>query len=450
MVAFGCVALSFLFGTAFSESKNEEIRSAARSIAGNAAPSIQLLSDAHSELRHIAVLLDDYVDHYAAGIAVPPLHALEVARAKMNADWTRYLTLPSYRDEVELQPVAAREKATLEAMIDRTLLRVRLRDFDGALATLESEVKPQLDRLDASFTALSMKNAESGTALAARIDRLQRRSLISVVTLDLLSLALTIFAAVLAVRVVRRYTMLMERRADELDQFAGRVAHDILSPLAALKLTLDLLRSRGDLDARSRRLAVEGASTVDRVKEICDGLLDFARAGAAPVEGAQTDVRQVLDEVLYELAPVATRAGIELHTEVPHDLQVACGAAILTVIWSNLLNNAIKYVGDGPVRRVRVRARSLGAFVHCDVEDTGPGIPAHYLSLVFEPYLRAPGLKQAGIGLGLATVKRLIEVYRGRVGVTEAPGGGSHFWFELPRAPMPARMIASALGDPTG
>jgi signal transduction histidine kinase len=448
LVAFGSVALSFLFGTWFSESKNQEIRSAARSIASNASPSLQLLSSAHSELRHIAVLIDDYVDRSAAGIGVPPLRELVAARKKMDSDWAHYLTLPSYRDEIDLQPLAQREKLRLDAAIDRTLTRVSASDLEGALSLLESDVKPQIDGLDAAFTALSMKNADAATALAARIDELQRRSLVSVVVLDSLSLALTIFAAVLAVRVIRRYTLLIERRADELDQFAGRVAHDILSPLAALKLTLDVLRGRSDLDPRSRRIAGEGATTIDRVKEICDGLLDFARAGAAPVAGAQSEVRQVLDDVLQELAPVAASAGVELHGEAPDDLRVACGPAILTVIWSNLLNNAIKYVGDGPQRRVRARARSSGAFVHCDVEDTGPGIPAHYRSLVFEPYLRAPGLKQAGIGLGLATVKRLTEVYGGRVGVNDALGGGSQFWFELPRAPAPARVTRPAIGDP--
>jgi signal transduction histidine kinase len=90
-------------------------------------------------------------------------------------------------------------------------------------------------------------------------------------------------------------------------------------------------------------------------------------------------------------------------------------------------------MGNSEVRRVTVRVEESGTQCRVAVEDTGPGIPPDMKSILFEPYVRANST-QPGIGLGLATVKRLAEAHGGRVGVEAAPGSGSTFWFELPKA----------------
>jgi signal transduction histidine kinase len=75
--------------------------------------------------------------------------------------------------------------------------------------------------------------------------------------------------------------------------------------------------------------------------------------------------------------------------------------------------------------------------VYFEVQDTGPGIAAELSERIFQPYVRAGLPGQPGIGLGLATVKRLVEAHGGRVGVRSVVAGGSLFWFELPRAADP-------------
>lgn len=116
---------------------------------------------------------------------------------------------------------------------------------------------------------------------------------------------------------------------------------------------------------------------------------------------------------------------------------VACSPGVLMSMIPNLVENAIKYIGCGPVKEVRVRARTQGLMTRVEVADTGPGVPQGLASKVFDPYVRAPGLKQPGIGLGLATVRRLAESHGGSVGVTKNGATGSVFWFELPRAEHP-------------
>jgi len=75
--------------------------------------------------------------------------------------------------------------------------------------------------------------------------------------------------------------------------------------------------------------------------------------------------------------------------------------------------------------------------VQFEVEDGGPGIPPDLREKIFEPHVRAHGTTKPGIGLGLATVKRLALSHGGEVGVRPKPGGGSVFWFKLPRTDLP-------------
>jgi signal transduction histidine kinase len=106
---------------------------------------------------------------------------------------------------------------------------------------------------------------------------------------------------------------------------------------------------------------------------------------------------------------------------------------VLTNIVSNLAQNAVKYMADSELKRITVRAIDRGELVRVEMEDTGPGLPAGLEAKVFEPYVRAEGLTQPGLGLGLATVKRLCEAHGGNVGVRSTRGAGSVFWFELPK-----------------
>ena len=116
---------------------------------------------------------------------------------------------------------------------------------------------------------------------------------------------------------------------------------------------------------------------------------------------------------------------------------VKASPGVLTSALSNLVRNAVKYMGDAPERRIEVRVFAQGAMTRFEVADTGPGIPANLLDSIFEPYVRANPAAAKGIGLGLATVKRVVVTHGGRVGVQSALGAGSLFWFELPAATPP-------------
>jgi signal transduction histidine kinase len=190
-----------------------------------------------------------------------------------------------------------------------------------------------------------------------------------------------------------------------------------------------------------------------RARLIADGLLAFARAGARPEPGVEADVAEVIAGAIKEIAAGQgeREREIPLVSEVDAPGKVACNPGVLASLVSNLLRNAIKYAGDVPAPRVVVRASSCadrhGARVRIEVEDNGPGLPPELGEQVFEPYVRGPNSGQPGIGLGLATVKRIADAHGGRVGVRSVLGAGCTFSVELPaaRTDVPAPGSSRAL-----
>ena len=131
---------------------------------------------------------------------------------------------------------------------------------------------------------------------------------------------------------------------------------------------------------------------------------------------------------------------------------VACKPGVLHSLVANLVRNGMKYLNGSEKREITVEISPGASMVHFDVCDTGPGIPAGLLTDIFEPYVRTPAAEgKPGLGLGLATVKRLAEAHHGRVGLKSTMGEGCRFWFELPRAEAPtARTDASREPPPRG
>src|SRR5262249_20625089 len=153
------------------------------------------------------------------------------------------------------------------------------------------------------------------------------------------------------VRIVVRYAAVLRSRLVHLEQFAGRVAHDIRSPLTSVSLALDVARRDPRLDPKTRAILDRGVGTVQRVGQLVDGLLVFARAGATPEEGGRADVLDVIHGVLEDARVAADQKEIDLELESvrgpPPGARplVACSPGVLTSLVSNLVGNAIKYMG---------------------------------------------------------------------------------------------------------
>ncbi len=430
------VVLAFVVATLTAQHVQSAIAARASDIIGNAMPSVKLLSAARGDLHR----MEHDVEHEAAG--AEDRAALEseiaVARQDMAEAVTSYLTLPFFPQEQSLFAPVANGIAKLDA----EHAAWRSSRSPGGLAALRSD----FIAVDAAIERSIAFDAEQGQRLGLEIEQIRGESKGVVTLLDSLAVVLASGAAVLALRQLRRAAQARrlelaarERREAELaernealGQFAGRVAHDILSPLTSAALSLDLVRQACGHDRASLRAIERGLAGVRRVHALVDGLLAFARAGGTPAPGTRADLTAVLGDLLQDLGEQAQERGIALSVAPLPRGQVACSAGVLTSIVSNLVQNAVKYMHAAGERRITVRVDDAGSCWHIEVHDTGPGIPDEQQGRIFEPYVQL-GTGSGGIGLGLATVDRLVRAHGGKVGVRSQLGSGSTFWCELPK-----------------
>jgi signal transduction histidine kinase len=246
-------------------------------------------------------------------------------------------------------------------------------------------------------------------------------------------LLLAIIAGYVVIRVTRHYLDTLGTRMSDLELFAGRVAHDIRSPLTSVSLAVGLAKRRDAQDDKTQAMLDRAGLTLQRVGQLVDGLLVFARSGASPAHAAHAEAKEVVEAVTDELTPAAKEKDIEVQLERVDPCAVACSPGVLASVVTNLVANAIKYMGQAPRRQVTLRVLDLGATARIEVEDTGPGIPEQSRDHIFDPHVRAAEASVPGLGLGLATVRRLVEGHGGTVGVRSAEAG-SLFWLELPKA----------------
>ncbi len=431
VIAFALAIVCFCGSTLYSQNISRDVDDAAASIAGNAMVSIEHLTDTRGELRQLDVDMVRYdASHTASDRAT-----VEASRARVDEAFERYLSEPEkFPGERASWGEMHRALSAVNHAVENGL------DDVTAGRPSTNQVTPAINVAAAALRRTIDFNADRARQLAIRIEQDHNRSTRVALLLDLLSTLFTLIAGFLAVRalshhhrVVDERNELMARRAEELEQFAGRVAHDILGPLSATRLSVGHATSQ-IADPSVKRLLERGQRGVDRVATIVDGLLHFARAGARPDPGVVSAVAPVVKAVISELEPTAQAAGVTLTLNEVPPCAIYGHAGVLTSVVENLMRNAIKYMGERPVRRVELRVVARATMVRLEVEDTGPGIAPAFHASIFDPHVRGRTDGKPGIGLGLATVKRIIEAHGGKVGLSSRLGEGTCFWCELPRA----------------
>jgi signal transduction histidine kinase len=437
IVAFLVVVVSFVTTTVLMKAASARIDSAADAIAYDSSPSIRHLAAVRGEARELELVIDRYLEAVASHRTASRA-PVDASLAKLDDELDRYLRLPVVPGEGRVLTPLRTALREVNGASQRILVEA---DLDPARAreTFRTQLDPAAERLvEAALTAIDV-SAAGERELAMEIKRVRDHALLLGRALDVLCALIAILVAYILHRQIRRHAVLLEHQAQfeqtrsaELEMFAARVAHDLVNPIAAARLAVEVVHATLEDDQR-RTLLQKSMRSFQRAQTIMDGLLQFARAGARPTPGASTPMAAVVEETVGELGPAAELAGIALRVEPVPPVAVACGPGVLASLFTNLIQNAIKHMGDRPEKRVTVRVSDAGSRVRATVEDTGPGLPPEVLDTVFEPYARAPGTVQPGIGLGLATVKRLAEGHGGAVGVDSRPGQGSRFWFELPK-----------------
>jgi len=227
----------------------------------------------------------------------------------------------------------------------------------------------------------------------------------------------------------------LQGKNDEVEQFIYAVSHDLRCPLVTLKSFLGFLENDlagHDKGKVSRDLAyIHGAA--DRMKLMLDELLEMSRIGQVDTQPVTVSLRELILEVLETMAGVTSKRKVDIHLP-DTDLLVFGDPMRLGQIWQNLLENAIKYSQERSIARIELGWRQECGETVFWVRDSGIGIASQYQAKVFGIFEKLDPAS-TGVGLGLSTVKRIVEKYGGRIWVeSEGEGQGSCFYFTLPKA----------------
>lgn len=237
--------------------------------------------------------------------------------------------------------------------------------------------------------------------------------------------------------VVDELNGLLARLRESFDRerrFTADAAHELRTPLAVLRIQAENALSAGD-DAARRHSLENLLRGVDRASRLVTQMLTLARLEPSAAQQAFAPVRlnAVVREELAALVPVAAARGQELDFSADDEMVIGGDAAALGILVRNLVDNALRYSPDGSLVRVQLRLAGTSG-VELSVLDEGPGIPPEQAERIFERFYRGESGRGDGAGLGLAIVRRIVDLHRGSIHIRQPHDGiAGGFTVSLPR-----------------
>lgn len=218
---------------------------------------------------------------------------------------------------------------------------------------------------------------------------------------------------------------------EELDTFSFTISHDLRTPLSSIKSYAELLLTTNkSLDDKARKIMERIVIGTDKMNFLIKEILNYSRVGRADLETAPINMGHMLNDVKREV--VSALSPVNLEFEIGDTPAINGDATMINQVFTNLVNNAIKYSSRSNPSKVKVKGAVNDNEIIYSVEDNGVGIDVNYYSRVFELFKRMDNVKDfEGTGVGLAIVKRIVEKHEARIWFESTLGIGTIFYISF-------------------
>ena len=247
---------------------------------------------------------------------------------------------------------------------------------------------------------------------------------------------------------LRQHAAALQAHSEELDAYDHTVAHNLKNPLTVIIASAEAITDIGDLSrAEQQEFMGQIKATAFEMNSIIDNLLLLAELRKAEAPAEPVNMARLVAKIRKRLDYTIRKN--QAHLLLPKTWPEARGyGPWIEEVWVNYISNAIKYGGQKPRVELGVALQPDG-MARFWVRDDGPGIPPEAQTRLFVPFSQVGQVHEAGHGLGLSIVRRIIEKLGGQVGVESQPGQGSLFYFTLPVVPQDETPAAGQPGRST-
>lgn len=440
VVGFGLMAAIFILEAAIDSWLLRAVEDRALTAQRTSISSIEQVNRIYRDLDQERILVDDHINEQSPERMAAIERELAEVCADLEGALKAYPPLITLSEEAEIWQAVQEKMVRFKGATSQALAQSRKQESAEAQATMKT-VRNDYVALKSELLALVRVNRADARSEMNKV-RTQRCLVNNIIlAMRLAGLVLVVFLGSWLVwrvggyeRKITGYTRLLEQRNRDLDAFAGRVAHDVKNALSPIVMSPSILRYVAADPKRVLEIANRTERCSERVAGVLDSLLAFSRGSGSAQANERGALGIAVKNVMEDLAPLIAKLEVSAKVEEAPEMVLQCDAGLLHIVLANLVGNAVKYLEGREERRVQVSARQDGQCCRIDVEDTGPGIPRRFQAMIFEPFYRGKGTRVAGTGIGLATVRRIVEARGGRIEVMSTEGRGSKFSVWLPLA----------------
>lgn len=231
---------------------------------------------------------------------------------------------------------------------------------------------------------------------------------------------------------LQKLTLSLRQSNQDLERFAYAASHDLQEPLRSVASYAQLLQRRyqDKLDKQANEFIGYLVGGVERMKSLVEGLLALAQVEKASLNMSVISSEDALQDAIHSLQNLIEKRHVELtHDSLP---RVKADRRLLTEVFQNLINNAIKYCGEKNPQ-IHISAKRDRGQIVFSCSDNGIGISQEHRDRIFQIFSRLHSrARYPGSGMGLAICKRIVEAHQGEIWFEARPGGGTTFFFSLP------------------